>query len=134
MSGSVRARRIILCFRLVAGNVSSAQNPDATAPEGPAFHCHRVMPDFREKLRLKALAEEDIYFAKRDRELIEALHKRKLAKHLQIEAKKDKKKARKLEEKYAEVTTTHWCRLKKLGKHYRRLISKAFKLVSRKRR
>ena len=37
------------------------------------------MTDYPEKLRLKALAEEDIYFAKRDRELIRALHERKLA-------------------------------------------------------
>ena len=38
------------------------------------------MSDFVDKLRLKEAAEEDIYFAKRDLELIEALHKRKLAK------------------------------------------------------
>ena len=34
------------------------------------------MADLPEKLRLKGLAEEDIYFAKRDRELIDALHHR----------------------------------------------------------
>ncbi|CAH0528511.1 hypothetical protein CTH30272_02198 [Allocatenococcus thiocycli] len=30
--------------------------------------------DFTEKLRLKGKAEEDLYFAKLDRQLIEALH------------------------------------------------------------
>lgn len=34
------------------------------------------MVDFVEKLRLKGKAEEDIYFAKHDRELIEAMHRR----------------------------------------------------------
>jgi hypothetical protein len=34
------------------------------------------MSDFAEKLRLKGMAEEDIYFARRDRELLEELHRR----------------------------------------------------------
>lgn len=34
------------------------------------------MVDFVEKLRLKGKAEEDLYFAKHDRELIEAMHRR----------------------------------------------------------
>jgi hypothetical protein len=34
--------------------------------------------DFVEKLRLKEAAEEDIYFAKRDLELIETLHEKQL--------------------------------------------------------
>ena len=37
------------------------------------------MNDYPDKLRLKEMAEEDIYFAKRDRELIAAMHERKLA-------------------------------------------------------
>lgn len=92
------------------------------------------MSNFPEKLRLKALAEEDIYFARRDRELIRALHERKLAKHLDIEAKKKKKKAQVLEKKYAAATVEHWHELKKLGKCYRSLIDKALKLIKRKRR
>ena len=35
--------------------------------------------DFSDKLRLKEMAEEDIYFARRDRELIEAIHARNRA-------------------------------------------------------
>ena len=36
------------------------------------------MNDFVEKLRLKELAEEDVYFARRDAELIEALRRKDL--------------------------------------------------------
>ena len=35
------------------------------------------MSGFVEKMRLKEMAEEDIYFAQRDRELIEALRRKK---------------------------------------------------------
>jgi hypothetical protein len=38
------------------------------------------MNNFVDKLRLREMAEEDIYFAKRDVELIEALRKKKRAK------------------------------------------------------
>ncbi len=34
---------------------------------------------FSDKLRLKEMAEEDIYFARRERELIEAIHRRNRA-------------------------------------------------------
>lgn len=39
------------------------------------------MTTWTEKLRLKGMAEEDIYFAKRDRELIDAISKRRSARH-----------------------------------------------------
>lgn len=90
------------------------------------------MTDIPDKLRLKEMAEEDIYFAKRDQELIRAMHERKLAQHLNIEKNKKKKKAVRLEEKYAIVTAEHWYELKKLRKRYRKLIDKALKLVKRK--
>ena len=35
------------------------------------------MTTLPEKMRLKGLAEEDVYFARRDRELIEAMHRRR---------------------------------------------------------
>jgi len=38
------------------------------------------MSDLVEKLRLKALAEEDVYFAKHDLELIRALQQKRLIK------------------------------------------------------
>lgn len=39
------------------------------------------MTDFVETLRLAEKAQEDIYFAKRNRELIEALHRRLATAH-----------------------------------------------------
>jgi hypothetical protein len=90
------------------------------------------MTNFPDKLRLKAMAEEDIYFAKRDRKLIRAMHERKLAKHLKIEKNKTKKKAERLEDKYAIATKEHWYEPRKLQKRYRHLIDKTLKLVKRK--
>lgn len=90
------------------------------------------MSNFPDKLRLKALAEEDIYFAKHDQELIRAMHERKLAKHLKIEKNKKKKKAERLEDKYAIATTEYRREPRKLQKRYRSLIDKALKLVKRK--
>ncbi len=86
------------------------------------------MTNWPDKLRLKALAEEDIYFAKRDRELIKALHKRRLAKHLKVDTKKAKKKAKRLQKAYADVTIGHKDRPKRLAKFYRGLIKKALRL------
>jgi hypothetical protein len=40
------------------------------------------MSDFVEKLRLKGMAEEDVYFAQRDRDLIEAMKHKRLANEL----------------------------------------------------
>ena len=37
------------------------------------------MADFTDKMRLKEQAEEDIYFAKRDRERVKALRDKRLA-------------------------------------------------------
>ena len=91
------------------------------------------MSDFPNKLRLKEMAEEDIYFAKRDRELIRAMHERKLAKHLKIEKDKKRKKARRLENEYAIVTAEHRHEHKKLRDFYRNLIAKALKLAKRKK-
>jgi hypothetical protein len=90
--------------------------------------------DFPTKLRLKALAEEDIYFAKRDRELINALHERRLAKHLKLESNRKKKKAQLLERRYARVSAEHRDRPRKLGRRYRKLVDKALKLIRRKGR
>jgi hypothetical protein len=39
------------------------------------------MADFSENMRLKGKAEEDLYFAKLDRKLIDALHKKEIHEH-----------------------------------------------------
>ena len=40
------------------------------------------MPSFVDTMRLKGMAEEDIYFARRDRELIALLREKRLAQRL----------------------------------------------------
>jgi len=92
------------------------------------------MNDFSDKLGLKEMAEEDIFFAKRDRELIEAMHERKLAEHLKLEARKEKKKAGDLEDRYAAANAAYRREPWTLGKIYRNLIDKASKLIKTKRR
>jgi hypothetical protein len=61
------------------------------------------MSKFVETLRLKELAEEDIYFAKRDQELIEALHRKRLAEAVAAASRKDVKLARSFEKRYRQV-------------------------------
>lgn len=87
------------------------------------------MTKLPEKLRLKAMAEEDIYFAKRDRELIAALRYRRLAEHLRLKTAAAKRKADALQREYTTVTAEHGGRPWRLAKHYRDLIKKARRLV-----
>ena len=61
------------------------------------------MSRFVETLRLKELAEEDIYFAKRDQELIQALHNKRLAKAIAADARENRKLARTFEKQYRKV-------------------------------
>jgi hypothetical protein len=61
------------------------------------------MSKFVETLRLKELAEEDIYFAKRDQELIQALHDKKLAETVAAATRKNRKLARTFEKQYRKV-------------------------------
>ena len=61
-----------------------------TLPQRIASACtRRAEPIFI--VRLKGMAEEDIYFARRDRELIEALHRRR-ARESQLSENRDKRK------------------------------------------
>jgi hypothetical protein len=48
------------------------------------------MPQFSDKLDLKERAEEDIYFARRDRELIAALHEKDSGKKIPVGSKADR--------------------------------------------
>jgi predicted nucleic acid-binding protein len=89
------------------------------------------MADSLKKLWLKGQAEEDLYFAKRDRELIEALHKKKLRKKLDNANKKERLKAKKYEKRFTEITERHGDKPKKLGKALSKLIKKIKKWLSR---
>jgi len=62
------------------------------------------MSKFVETLRLKELAEEDIYFAKRDQELIQALHNKRLAEAVAAATRKKRKLARTFEKQYRKVS------------------------------
>ena len=61
------------------------------------------MSKFVESLRLKELAEEDIYFARRDQELIQALHNQRLAEAVAAATRKKRKLARTFEKQYRKV-------------------------------
>ncbi len=75
------------------------------------------MTDFSDKLRLKEMAEEDIYFAKRDQELNRAQRERKLAEHLNNDAKKKEKQAIESQEEYAKLTKKHWSSPRKFAEN-----------------
>ncbi len=91
------------------------------------------MTDFPDKLRLKELAEEDIYFAKRDRELIQALREKRLAESAHCPSKKGKKHARSFEKRFDEITSKHKDKRRKRLKAYRRLIEKILKVCTRRK-
>ena len=80
------------------------------------------MGDFLDKLRLKGMADEDLYFAKKDKELIRALHKKKLAKLAQCEIPDGKKHAETFEKRFEKITEKHKKRPRKLLRRYRELI------------
>lgn len=89
------------------------------------------MADFTTKIALKEMAEEDIYFAKRDRELIDALHRKRLLDVMKC-AKAKKKSAEKFEKQFKEVTDRHKKNPKRLGKAYRKLLSTIRKACTHK--
>ncbi|NEV62651.1 hypothetical protein [Thiorhodococcus minor] len=79
------------------------------------------MTQFPEKLRLREMAEEDIYFAKRDVELIEALHKKRLGKLAKC-ADGEKKAAKAFEQRFEDLTQRHKDKPHKLLRAYRALL------------
>jgi hypothetical protein len=86
------------------------------------------MSKFAEKLRTKGKVEEDLYFAKRDRELLRAMKKEKLAKALDVGGRKKKRACDDLERDFTKASKRHSNRLDKLVKSYRKLLKRAKKL------
>jgi hypothetical protein len=82
------------------------------------------MTKFVETLRLKELAEEDIYFARRDQELIRALHKKRLAEAVAADTSKEKKLARSFEKHYRKINRCCQKQPLKLIRALRRLIDR----------
>ena len=87
------------------------------------------MAKFTEKMQLKGQGEEDLYFSKRDHELIKAMRKKKLAKALDVKSKKEKKAARYIEQGYENVTKSYRNKPGKLLKAYRNLLNKLLILL-----
>jgi hypothetical protein len=94
------------------------------------------MSKFPDKLKMKEQAEEDLYFAKQDRQLIKALRKKKLAEVLEVESKSQKTAARKFEQEFEHVSQVYRNKPKKRRKAYRKLIDAVLSLfgISNKRK
>ena len=92
------------------------------------------MSNFVDKLTLKEMAEEDIYFAKRDRELIEALHKKKLQKFVQCKRDKGKELAKKYEKRFEKIAGMHKRKPKRLARACRDLVDEILDRCSSKRK
>ena len=89
-----------------------------------------TMSKFAEKLRLKEMADEDMYFARRDLALIKALHKEKLAKVAECGDAKCKAKVRVFEKRFDQIRNQHKKKPRKLFGSLNTLlddIKKAFK-------
>jgi len=86
------------------------------------------MDSFVEKWRLKEMAEEDIYFAKRDLELIEALHQRQLMERAPCDHFNEQQKAKAFEDRYAALsgdvdnTLSHTDKRRQLLRSLRQLV------------
>ena len=65
------------------------------------------MSKFADKLRTRGKVEEDLYFAKRDRELLKAMRREKLAKALDVDGKKKKKACKELQQDFARQSKRH---------------------------
>jgi len=89
-----------------------------------------LMSDFIGKLKVKEKAEEDIYFAKVDRELIEALHKKRLHKVVKCEDDAEKKIAKEYEQRFEKITKKNKKKPKRLLRACKELIAEIMERCS----
>jgi ABC-type lipoprotein export system ATPase subunit len=80
------------------------------------------MKGFVDKMKLKELAEENIYFAKQDMELIAALQRGKLVKLAKCGGDDEKRQAETFQERFDELSEKHKNKPRKLLKSYRSLL------------
>ena len=88
------------------------------------------MSNFVEKLRLKEMAEENLYFAKQDLDLIKVLHKKKLAKVAECGDEKCQAMVEGFEKRFDQIKSKHKKKPRKLYRSLNALlkdIKKAFK-------
>jgi hypothetical protein len=90
------------------------------------------MAEIQEKIALKGQAEEDIYFAQRDRELIEALRRKDLAEQLECPNTPAKKLAKEYQKRFEKVTRKHEKKPKKRARAYRKLLDEILHLCTPK--
>ena len=88
------------------------------------------MSDFIGKLKVKGKTEEDIYFAKRDRELIEALHKKRLHKVVKCEDDAEKKTAKEYEKRFEKIANKNKKKPKRLLRACKELIAEIMEKCS----
>ena len=89
------------------------------------------MSDFVDNLRLKEAADEDIYFAKRDVELIEALHTKRLAKLAKCSG--EKKQAKVFEKRFLAISAKNKRKPRRLLRAYRALLDEVKDACKRRR-
>jgi hypothetical protein len=86
------------------------------------------MTDFVEKLHLKEAAEEDLYFARRDRELLKALHEKRLAQEVECPEDGDSCSPERFERRFQEVSAENHEQPHKLASAYRALLGEIRRL------
>lgn len=80
------------------------------------------MTNVVEQFRLKEMAEEDVYFARRDLELIDALHRRELRSLAQCATDDEEARAEAFEDRFAELHEEHKHARGSLLRAYRTLL------------
>lgn len=89
------------------------------------------MGDFVDNLRLKEAADEDIYFAKQDVELIEALRAKKLARLAKCSG--EKKQAKEFEKRFVAISAKNKRKPRRLLRAYRALLDEIRDACKRRR-
>lgn len=92
------------------------------------------MSKFSERLRARGRVEEDLYFVKRDRELLEAMKRDELAKALDLKGKKEKKSCDDIEDDFDRVSKQFRNKHGKLARAYHELLKRAHNLLKKARK
>jgi hypothetical protein len=82
------------------------------------------MNEFVTKMRLKEMAEEDIWFARRDQELLDALRGRRLAEQAGCRSERDQLRARQFEKEFNAIEKSHHRRRPRLIRACRLLLDR----------
>ena len=90
------------------------------------------MSDYTEKMRLKERAEEDIYFAKLDREMIAAMHNENFDKLAGLEDAELRKLQGAYRKDLRKLAASHRRDHEKLASSYGKLLRKAIKRCFKK--